>query len=352
MATRTKVAVFCIIGALGVACLIAVWAWRSTSGITREPQQFIRTRQWGTGLLDCGAREDCIYVIGNNPGNELWVWEWGHSSPRRVAGLGGATKALPVGRDQYLVVAVGGAIYLKDARTGETDSEWRVPAGWWCHGNGAMSSNGRYVCLRLDEDSRDPRLPSKLRIAVLDLQQKTFREAGELTGTPAAGGTVRSLLCTDDGKYVALAGWGHGAAVLDTSTGKTLWQVRPKHEVCCSYIGFDPVHRILYAGGSEGAVYGFRLETGEIVSCWFASRSGTSEYGHRISSIAVSSDGRYVAAGTGPQGDVYLWQTKSGKRLRLFEHGGTTIAQVAFSPDSRCLASLTAGRIKIWAVPQ
>ena len=71
-----------------------------------------------------------------------------------------------------------------------------------------------------------------------------------------------------------------------------------------------------------------------------------------ISKVAASPDGRFVAAGTGPMGLVYLWSAQSGKRLKVFGHGGSTILILSFSPDSKALASVASGMIKVWRLPE
>ena len=139
--------------------------------------------------------------------------------------------------------------------------------------------------------------------------------------------------------------------VLDVLNKKVLWQKRPQREVCFTDIAFAPDNKLVYAGGTEGCVYGMKVTDGQIVSEWFASPTGESEYGHRITTISVSPDGRFVAAGTGSEGHVYLFSTKDGKR-HILNHGGSTILVTSFSPDSKRLASFAAGQIKIWKLPE
>ena len=67
----------------------------------------------------------------------------------------------------------------------------------------------------------------------------------------------------------------------------------------------------------------------------------------------MSPDGQWLAAGTGPEGHVYLWNTVSAdSKPRLLPHGGTTILIVSFSPDSRHLASVAGGKIKVWKLDE
>ena len=113
------------------------------------------------------------------------------------------------------------------------------------------------------------------------------------------------------------------------------------------YVTFSADSQVVYSGGGEGCVYGLDVRTGKEVSRWFATTSGKSEYGHRISDIAASPDGKYVAAGTGPEGLIWVFSTVDGKVLKVLNHGGSTVALVHFSPDSKALASFVPGSLKV-----
>jgi WD40 repeat protein len=132
---------------------------------------------------------------------------------------------------------------------------------------------------------------------------------------------------------------------------KVPWKEVPFEEVDTQNLAFTPDSKLIYAGGTTGLVYGMKVKTGEVVSRWWATRSGQEEHGHQISTISVSPDGRFVAAGTGPEGHVYLFSTKDGQR-RILKHGRSTILITSFSPDSKRLASYAAGQIKIWKLPE
>jgi WD40 repeat protein len=213
------------------------------------------------------------------------------------------------------------------------------------------SDNGKHLAFWAGPETSSPDYgTNKVRLGMLAskadrIDWVTTMQCG--TTTVNIGGVVPS----NDGKYVALSGWDHGAALVDVPNKRVLWQRRPQHEVCFTDIAFSPDSELVYAGGAEGCVYGMKVQDGEIVSRWWASPNGKSEYGYRISTISVSPDGKFVAAGTGPTGDVYVFSTKDGSR-RILNHGGSTILITSFSPDSKRLASFAAGQIKIWKLPE
>jgi WD40 repeat protein len=66
--------------------------------------------------------------------------------------------------------------------------------------------------------------------------------------------------------------------------------------------------------------------------------------------VAVSPDGRWVAAGTwqgaGQATGVRVWEARSGRLLREFRLGSNV--NVAFSPDGRWLATMTGQEYRLW----
>ena len=87
-----------------------------------------------------------------------------------------------------------------------------------------------------------------------------------------------------------------------------------------------------------------------IVNSWYATGSGRSEYGHRISALAVSPDGLWIAAGTGPEGLVFIVSSRNGKLVKILNHGLSTVELVSFSPDSKALATFVPGTLKMWRI--
>ena len=64
----------------------------------------------------------------------------------------------------------------------------------------------------------------------------------------------------------------------------------------------------------------------------------------------ISNDGKMLAAGTGPEGDVYVWNLEDNSPPRVLKHGLNTIMIVAFSPDAKNVVSVGGGALKVWSV--
>jgi hypothetical protein len=238
----------------------------------------------------------------------------------------------------------------------EMPAAWAPPQGWIneTRYDLAVSLNGKFVAAILQQDifgqpppNYDPLNP-RCRVCLIDLATLQPRSVGELSGHGNA--TIRQTAVSDDGKYVAVGGWNNGVALLDASQGKVLWMGRPPTEVSTGYVTFSADGLTLYSAGSEGCVYTIDTLTGKITGQWWATVSGKSIYGHRISCLTRSPDGKWVAAGTGPEGHVYLFNTASPAVPQMLPHGLGTITTVTFSPDSKYLASVAGGKIKVWNI--
>ena len=246
-------------------------------------------------------------------------------------------------------------LVIRRIKDGNTIASWDHPKGWRVDRVG-VSANSKYVGVVLDEDPVSP-LPGyrlskqNLRIGLIGPEVAKLDWVLTLSGKKSEAQSIRQVRPSDDGGYVALAGWYYGAAVIDIRGRALLWVNRPKEEVGMVDVAFSPDQSVVYAGGGEGCVYGMETTTGRIKSRWFATKSGRSEYGQRISKVAVSPDGRFVVAGTGPDGIAYVWERQTGRRVRSVTHGHSTILAVSFSPDSSAVATFVPGSIKVWGLP-
>lgn len=209
------------------------------------------------------------------------------------------------------------------------------------------------MAVGLDEDVGSPPADFKwdrrrVRVALVDAPTLGIRMVGEL---PADHGFVGELAVSDDGEYIALAGYSdNGVALLSVSLQKVLWNQRLPEEVRSDYVVFSSDGSTLYAGGTMACVYAIETKTGKVKGRWYATMTGKSIYGHRIACLAMSPDDRWVAAGTGTEGQVYLVDVTSPGKPRMLVHRLGIVEIVSFSPDSQYLASFAGGKIKIWSV--
>jgi hypothetical protein len=70
-----------------------------------------------------------------------------------------------------------------------------------------------------------------------------------------------------------------------------------------------------------------------------------------VTSLAVSPDEQWVAAGTGPLGRTYVFLAKTGKMAGVFGRMGGGPSILLFSPDSKHLAAFQPGKVEVVHLP-
>jgi WD40 repeat protein len=134
----------------------------------------------------------------------------------------------------------------------------------------------------------------------------------------------------------------------------------------CPYTGgtlgmaYSPDGSRLAAGDGIGQVYIWNALTGKLLDTLKGYRFGGAECGGAscdmvtITGVAVSPDGKTIAAGTGGYitegGWVELWDVETGA-IRGYLEGSGSMSDLAYSPDGTMLATSSAGSgLRLWDV--
>lgn len=258
-------------------------------------------------------------------------------------------------------------IALKD-RKGIVLSRWSSTGAHW---RTFPSANGKYAAVLSVSESDVTRDASKLRdlkcrIGLIDAGDRSMTWVTEsqpesLEGQFQFQGYADSAMAlpTSDGKHIAIVPFEHDGktdrvAVVDVTTHKLLWGRSSDEVVSGHALRFNIDNSVLFVGTYGPHVVSFDSQSGKILGSWAATADGEHKSGYGlpyVSSIAVSPDGEYVAAViegvTG--GDVYVRSLRNKTTVRLI-HGSKGVANaVAFSPDSKCLATMDSDSICIWS---
>ncbi|OQB78581.1 MAG: hypothetical protein BWX88_05161 [Planctomycetes bacterium ADurb.Bin126] len=155
--------------------------------------------------------------------------------------------------------------------------------------------------------------------------------------TPSVG----RMAISENGKYLAMPGvpTPSDLTLLDVNAGKILWSISTE-ECGLAQAAFSLDGNAIFTGGGMGNVIEVARTDGAIKSKWPSNPKLAPVYGYHVECVAVSPDGRFVAAGTSPRGDIVVWETRNGNRAAFFP-GRITITRLIFSPDSSSLAATT-----------
>ncbi len=137
------------------------------------------------------------------------------------------------------------------------------------------------------------------------------------------------------------------------SQQKVLWSQRPPKEYSTECAAFSPDGKRLYTGGAEGCLYEIDTKTGSVLRQFQATRTGKHVEGQGVTCVDVSPDGAWVGVGTGPYGEAYLFNVNGSAKPQFLPHvsrGMLSLMILSFSPESKYVATVGGGMIKIWGL--
>jgi WD40 repeat protein len=270
-----------------------------------------------------------FYIAGDADGTlrlrDLASW-------REVRALGGQPPLSAVAfssAGSRLVMARRGEISVLDAETGQRVGECPAAAGKV--GAIAFSQDGR----RLAYGGEDKTL------TVCDLEQRTVMRS--FTGH---GNSVATVAFSAEGRRVISGDGSGGVNVWDVATGQNLRSFADSNQRGSNAVAFSSNGLRVLSGTDDNRVHIWNLATGR------EEKTLRMLIGP-VTAMALSPDGRRVAAGGYSQLLVKQWDIETGRELRKFETGvaGRFIAvtDVKFSTSGdHLLAAICNNQLVVW----
>ncbi|MHC5676278.1 protein kinase domain-containing protein [Nostoc sp.] len=189
-------------------------------------------------------------------------------------------------------------------------------------------------------------VPTKLLVQPrVSLLQTALRKlwiilfAGEVIRTLRGNSTsVNSVAISPDGKTLA-SDSGNNIKLWNLATGKQIRTLR-EYSACVCFFAFSPDGKTVASGCYDNIVKLWNLATGEQIR----TLTGHSE----VLNVAISPDGKTVASSSLYTMTIKIWDLATGEQIRTLTGHSYTVNSVAFSPDSKTLASSSFNTIKLW----
>lgn len=169
----------------------------------------------------------------------------------------------------------------------------------------------------------------------------------------AATGSSVAVVPGHSSAVSAIAVTRHGNRLASVSADRTLrvWALEPLRPVLTwempepmQAVAFSPDGKAIASGGDHGSI-----EIREAVSGRSLRRFSVPAGSGAVRSLALSPDGRRLAAGTQSSEDVRVWEVESGRLLASLKGHSSAVTAVAFSPDGTRVISASSDRtLRVW----
>lgn len=292
-------------------------------------------------------------LVAISPNNEIYAWDWNDLSSWPQIGSVNAQKVAAMSSDRLVWIPHGINNILVVGNLKGDKQLWRLSLGVnkkckWLQ----ASPNGKYAvaALAIDDGS-----DNRIQLAAIDPDLTSISQV--LTKTMGDKFTLNNIGVSNDGAFVTAvggkdAGW---IIVAHAQSKQILWEKTVPNSRELNNVVFSPNGQMVYASESGRRVYIFDIAAKKLVKRLEMDKYKTpANNPQTISCIAVSPDGRLLAAASAPKSKVWVWDAKSGAKIDVIGTGHFCTSDISFSPDSSLLAiaDLTTSPIKIWRISE
>ncbi len=340
-------------------------------------------------LIACGTENGRIVVLDSGKGQILQTFRahsevrrvrWSHDGSRLVSCGGTEVKAWdaqtwkPIqefGGHTSRVVGVGwglecrriaaceanGEVWIRDASSGRILQQWRhentVDAWAWSPDSSHMAFASRAAAEIAIWNVEDQRIVQRFRDTCFEMPGFSANEMSlamvwspDGTKLAAMAGATRTLWSIETGRLLDKAGQLHLHGLDWSESGRMLAAVGDEETVLIWPADRTAKPRLIadarqFDWGATGAY--FVTGQGGKVTVWDAYRwreiATLDEHQGAATALCLSPDERLVASADAGQ-NLYLWDRKTGKKLRRISLQGSPLIDLAFSPDKKWLSGL------------
>lgn len=289
-----------------------------------------------------------LSIISKN--NNVYSWQWNELKKWPVVAKPQASLMTPLSGDKIVYNSLNNPqkLILTDLKAENELANLSLPYGAVCK-KLKTSSNGKFGIVLMSEKEL-------LKLASFDSDFKTLTDVFQ-KNTKNENFTFYDFDITNDGNLVAGTGKTDKAWIFvkDIKNEKILWEKTFDEYGQFNIVKFSPDEKTIYVAEKIRFILVLDAITGNILRTYEIPEYPTPAHQKQNTScIAVSPDGRIFAGDTEPACTIWYWDIKTGEKIESFLASEFTISDMAFSPDSKYLATgcLVKPEIKIWKVPQ
>jgi len=300
------------------------------------------------GIVFLSTCENLLSAISND--NRIYIWEW--------TGLSKKPREFAVEDEQSVFLAHDGAVSLRRTRPAyiivsqfDRGKQIKIPLPLGSD-LGYLGFNGDRSNIFLLLARGDKMIKYELLEVLVDSEK--VRPVITFDSEQSRPGNIS---VSDDGRYIVVAGekkkcgW---MAVLDAKEGRLAWQKEMPDFKKIFRAVFSIDGKTIYARGTDSTLLVIETNSGEITDRLLPIEENKStDKVQAAQTVAVSGDGKLAAATV--YSTIFVWDTRTKKKLSEFASGHKVISSITFSDDSRFLATSDmrqGGKIRILKMPQ
>ncbi len=286
---------------------------------------------------------------------QVYIWDWDNLSQKPQSITAESSQALLVEPDLIIsikqsspkTVIARGFGANKDYKEIQIDSQaTQTHLG--------ANRDRTMIVVALEKDNVTDNLKTDYELLQIDLETRINRRILKIN--EQAPSSLSNVAVSDDGRFVVFTGEKnkHSWMVLvDTEYSKVKWEKEPPGLEKFHSGAFTPDGKYVYARGSDSLLYKIDTSSGTIADTITPIKTNKNTIGQSsVQDVEVSPNGRLVAAFVFDE--LWVWDCQTGNKLLHKTPGHKIESGLAFSPDSRFLATSDlrqGGTIKIWKMP-
>jgi WD40 repeat protein len=285
----------------------------------------------------------------------IYTWQWKDLAVWPVVAKPQAVIIAPIANDKIIYnSSVGsGKLIITNLKADKELATLSLPFGVECK-KIKTSSSGKFGIISMLSNEGVEK--DRLKLAVFDSEFKNLSCVFQKDASTEKF-LINDFDITDDNSIFAGAGekdkaWVFAKAIKNE---KVLWEKTFGEYGRFTSVKFSPDGKTLFAVEKVRYIISLDSATGSTIKGYEMSTYKTpANQKQNISCIAISPDGKILAADTEPGRIVWFWDIASGNKIGEIYASELTVSGMAFSPDSKYLATgcLVSPEIKIWKVPQ